>query len=139
MRPRIRRLRLMEWLCASIILALGLHLLVFPAVFERSYMAGVAAIASYQFWTALLLVVGSARIVALLVNGHWAGGTPQIRLIGNVLGTLIFGMFAGAYFEVTAGPAPSVAIPIFVLLMVADVVSAGFAAADVIHARRALT
>ena len=62
MRSRIRRLRLIEWLCASVILATGLHLLAFPATFDRPSMIGISSIASYGAWTMLLLCVGASRV-----------------------------------------------------------------------------
>jgi hypothetical protein len=127
----------MEWLCAGIILATGLHLLAFPATFYRPSMAGLSSALSYQAWTGLLIAVGVARIAALWVNGHWSAGTPQIRLVGAVMGSAIFGTFAGAFLSVSVGSAPSTAVTVYALLMLGDIVSSAFATADMIHARRA--
>ncbi len=84
------------------------------------------------------MIVGIARMAALWVNGHWPEGTPQIRLVGAVIGSAIFGTFAGAFASVAGVPAPSTAITVYGLLMAADIVSTAFAMLDIIHARRAL-
>ncbi len=142
-RVRIRRLRLMEWLCASILFAMGVHLLAFPSTFYRPTMAAISFM-SYNAWVAIFLVSGLSRMVALWINGHWPEGTPQIRLIGALFGTAIFGMLAGAFATVSAesqltiNPSPSLAVTVYLVLMVGEIVSCGFAISDFIHARRAL-
>jgi len=141
---RIRRLRLMEWLCASILFAMGVHLLAFPSTFYRPTMAALASILSYNAWVALFTLSGLARMVALWINGHWPEGTPQIRLVGAFLGTAIFGMMAGAFATVssesqtTINPSPSLAVTVYLVLMGGEIVSCGFAISDFIHARRAM-
>lgn len=134
---KVRRLRLMEWLCSAIILAIGLHLLAYPATFYRPTMIGLHDIASYNVWTSACVAVGLARMVALAVNGHWPAGTPSIRVVGALAGIGIFGLLAGAFLKATAGTAPSLAVTAYALLMVADVVSVMFATADIFHANRA--
>lgn len=141
---RIRRLRLMEWLCASILFAMGLHLLAFPSTFYRPSMTAMGSILSYNAWVMILLVSGVSRMVALWINGRWPEGTPQIRLLGAFFGTAIFGVMAGAFAsasaesQITINPSPSLAVTVYLVLMCGEIVSCGFAISDFIHARRAM-
>lgn len=139
MMSRIRRLRLSEWLCSGILLLMGIHLLVFPATFYRPATSGLGHITSYGAWTTLLIVSGAGRMIALWINGHWPQGTPQIRGIGAMIGAAVFGVMVGGFYSATVNDAaPTMAVGVFFLLMVSDIVSSGFAASDFIRARRAL-
>jgi hypothetical protein len=133
----VRRLRMMEWLCSALVLATGLHLLAFPASFYRPSMSGLASMFSYQAWTFSLISIGMARCIALLVNGRWPEGTPQIRGLGAVFGTAVFGLLAGGFAQATEGLAPSPAVTVYIVLMIADIISSAFAMSDFLYARRA--
>ena len=73
--------RAMEWFFAWGLLNLGLTMVFNQGLFESSpSWAGLGAVASQATWGNALVIVGTVRLVALLVNGmYWR--TPHARCL----------------------------------------------------------
>lgn len=71
------RERVSEWMCAYIMLWCGLIFLEPSVTFKTPTYIPLARIASEDAWGWLCLIVGSARIIVLLINGLWL---PSYRL-----------------------------------------------------------
>lgn len=82
-----------EWVASFVILAMGLISLIYPQTFLRPSLSEFYPYAIQ--WTWLCIGVGLGRITSLLINGHWNGGTPSLRLVGSVIGAAMFGALVG--------------------------------------------
>lgn len=103
-----------------------------PQTFSSS--PNLAFFKEYQdLFTYGCLVVGSLRLFGLFVNGHWAEGTPAVRLVGSLAGTAIFGAFVGSLLK-----APSITwgIVTYSGLMIAELISSYYSASDLANHTR---
>lgn len=132
----ILRLRLPEWAAALIIFGIGFMSLMFPQIFLRASLAEFRAVS--ELWTNLCLIVGTLRIAALLVNGHWPGGTPKLRFVGSVAGSIIFGCLAGNLLKTGIGDPQTIGWGIFTyfVLMTLEIFNSFFSASDVANIRK---
>jgi hypothetical protein len=97
------RERISEWMCAYIIFCSGLIFLEPSVTFHTPTYIPLARIASEDVWGWVCLIVGSARIIVLFINGLWL---PSYRLRSAlaVLSTIFWIQLAlGAVFFNTQG------------------------------------
>lgn len=81
-------------------------------------------------------VIGSARVVALVINGKWPR-SPVLRIAGAMLGGLIWGQIAWLqYLGSAASGAISTGVGIYALLAVAEIANVYRAAFDARYHRR---
>ncbi|GLS17975.1 hypothetical protein GCM10007874_09910 [Labrys miyagiensis] len=91
------RNRDIEWLLATLLLALGLTIVLLPHAFLAPFFAGYSGqgIPEDPLGTGMACV-GMLWTAGLKVNGSWPGGTPWIRLACAILGSGVWGyLFAG--------------------------------------------
>jgi hypothetical protein len=130
----IFRKRLLEWMTSFILVGIGLIMLVFPASFDRP---------NYQIfsdhsilWLIACLGVGVLRMIALVINGSWNGGTPLLRLIGSISGMGIFGAFLGNLLQVSTVYSVPFSVATYLGLMLGELLSSFYTASDMINVRK---
>lgn len=91
------RNRDVEWLLASLLLALGLTIVSLPNAFLTPFFAGYSSASMPEnLLGAAMACTGALWMAGLKVNGSWPGGTPWIRLACAILGSGVWGyLFAG--------------------------------------------
>lgn len=112
---------------------MGLVALINPNVFTSPSLHLFADNA--LLWTMLCIIAGCARVIALVVNGKWNGGTPMIRLLGSALGASMFGALAGSFisgsiFGISWG------FSTYGVLMLAEIINVFFSADDVAKVKK---
>jgi hypothetical protein len=94
--------RRLEWICAAILMCLGLRLLDPADTFAQPAFKELAATASEGTWGNILFYGGAARLAVLYYNGAWRP-SPEVRGAFAIYGGLVF--FALAYGIEVAGVA----------------------------------
>jgi hypothetical protein len=130
------RRRLPEWINSFIIMALGLLLLIFPSNFGTSTVDVFSQ--HPTFWSFGLLSVATLRIIALLINGHWNGGTPLLRFLGSLMGAAIFGAMVGSLLQIGAWYSVPVlfCIVAYTGLMIGELITSFYTASDMANVRK---
>lgn len=128
--------RMSEWVSSLVILAIGLISLIYPQTFLRPSLIEFYPIATT--WTWLCIVVGVGRILSLIVNGHWSGGTPALRIIGSVIGAGMFGALVGnlATASDIARYGLSWGVGTYSILLIAELVNAFRASTDLANVKK---
>lgn len=129
-------LRIVEWLTAFAMVLVGLYLVVWPAAFERAGLTGFAAIAPAAVWVGASLVIGAARVAALVLNGHRAEVSAPIRCAGAILGVGFFASIAAGYAMANLSGGPPMATIFAIVLASGDLFSAARSGRDTFTAAR---
>ena len=128
------RRRLLEWLTSTIIFLLGIIMLISPESFDKPTLS---MFYDYlQVWTPTLLIVGTLRIIALLINGHWHGGTPLLRLLGSLSGAAIFGAILGSLLQVSPWWTIPFGVVTYSVLTMGEMLNSFFTATDMANVRK---
>jgi hypothetical protein len=138
MRERIP-LRIAEWLGGLAMILIGLYLVIWPTAFERAGLAGFAAIAPVGVWVGASLVLGAARIGALVLNGHKPEISAPIRCFVAMMGVALFSSIAAGYGMATNQHGPPMAMIFALVLMAGDIFNTIRSAMDSTHAIRSRT
>ena len=93
------RQRILETMNATMLLALGLVTLLSPHSLDNPALHEFKDHAA--LWIPLFLIVGATRIIALIINGRWNGGTPTLRFLGALIGAGVFSAIAYGLVENT--------------------------------------
>lgn len=94
--------RASEWGFAALLIWLGSLFLHYPALFDASLSyAGLAKLADEVVWGWACIAIGSLRLVALVINGTFAG-TWYGRRSPHVRGVCAF-LSCGIWFPIFAG------------------------------------
>lgn len=129
-------LRIAEWLCGVAMVLIGLYLVIWPAAFDRAGLAGFAAIAPVGIWVGASLILGAARVGALVLNGHRPGVSAPIRCGVAVMGVGLFSSIAAGYSMATTAAGPPLAMIFALVLMAGDMFNAARAGMDSYNAIR---
>ncbi|UYN98343.1 MAG: hypothetical protein KIT02_10230 [Devosia sp.] len=129
-------LRIAEWLGGLAMVLIGLYLVIWPTAFQRAGLSGFSAIAPVGVWVGASLVLGAARIGALVLNGHQPAISAPIRCVVAVMGVGLFSSIAAGYAMATNQHGPPMAMLLALVLMAGDVFNAGRAGADTYQAIR---
>lgn len=125
--------RAVEWLISGLLLSWGISVLMQPGMFESNpafhYMT---MIGGQIHWGLCALIVGSARGVALFVNGAWRR-TPIIRIFAAFISAFIWTQILIGLLH---SPIPTTALAFFPWFIAADFYSVFRAGADVVVASR---
>lgn len=131
---RVRRnvpLRIAEWLGGIMMVLVGLYLVIWPASFQRAGLSGFAAIAPASVWVGASLVLGAARIGALVLNGHKPVVSAPIRCLVAIMGVGLFSSIAAGYSMAQLNPqGPPLAVLFALVFMVGDVFNAARSGLD---------
>ena len=109
-------------------------MLFFPQSFERPNYELFKAHA--MLWTIGCIFIGTMRIAALIINGHWNGGTPIIRMLGATFGAGVFGALVGTLLQITTLVSVPFALPAYIGLMIGEIIGSVNAASDIISLNR---
>lgn len=114
--------KILEWLCAIEMTSWGMWLLLPLNTFSTSdvYIVLSNHMSELQ-WGLLTFSLGLIRCIALYINGWWRR-TPIIRIITSVISAAIWANIAATFWVLSGGS--SVAIPVYICLMAADLIAA---------------
>jgi len=132
--------RKIEWLMSGMLTTWGFYLLLHPEVFTNPetgvLFAGMVSLSNYiapypaLVWGGLAFAAGSARAIALFINGAYTR-TPMIRVITSFISMFILTQIVIGLWK---SGVPNMGLVVYPWLVVADLLSAHRAAIDVIHA-----
>lgn len=134
MRVIPNRTKNLEWISSTILLGIGIVMLAFPQSFDLPSL--VAFKDGQNFWTLTCLLVGLARIIALVINGNWPSGTPTLRLIGSLVGAAIFGAFVGNLLETSDATHVYWETMTYSVLLLGEIISSYYSAIDVVNHKK---
>lgn len=83
------RMRALEWGLAAITFTISLALFQDYPTFEQAALADMARMAPEVFWQWALFFVGTARLIALWVNGSWRR-SPWIRAFTSLMCAVVW-------------------------------------------------
>lgn len=129
-------LRIAEWLSGIAMILIGLYLVVWPTAFARSGLSGFAAIAPVGVWVGASLILGAARVGALVLNGHRPTVSAPIRCLVAMMGVGLFSSIAAGFALATTEHGPLLGLIFAMVLMFGDMFNAARAALDTYHAIR---
>jgi hypothetical protein len=138
MRERIP-LRIAEWLGGLAMILIGLYLVIWPTAFARAGLAGFAAIAPVGIWVGASLILGAARVGALVLNGHKPEISAPIRCFVAMMGVALFSSIAAGYAMASNAHGPPMAMIFALVLMAGDIFNTIRSAMDSTHAIRSRT
>lgn len=128
--------RFAEWMNAAIVGGFGIYLILHPGMFDDPRVAalwrGVKATGSQESWGLVCLLVGTARVAALWINGCHTR-TPMVRLIASFFSALILTQICLGMLN--AG-VPNTGLVVYPILVLADLYSAFRASADMTFVAR---
>jgi hypothetical protein len=96
--------RLHEWIFAAMLIGMGLQLLREEVTFNLPIYKVMAQIADEDIWGKALIIVGSARFVALIVNGtfpQFHTVTPLFRSGFAFLSAFVWFALAWGFYKVS--------------------------------------
>ncbi len=129
-------LRITEWLCGITMIMIGLYLVVWPTAFERAGLSGFASIAPLGTWVGASLILGAARVGALVLNGHRPTVSAPIRCAVAVAGVGLFSSIAAGFAMATNEHGPPLGIILALALMIGDLFNSARAGVDTYNAVR---
>lgn len=126
--------RLFEWVTTSMMLGSGVVMVLSPTTIESGAFSPLLASGISQAWIATVcLLFGVVRISALVANGIWQPWGPRARAVCAVVAAFLWFQLAAALLVgsglATGTVSPSV--PVYVSLMVGEIISAFRASRDV--------
>lgn len=132
--------RLPEWFMSGMLFMWGGYLVFHPEVFTQpataQVMSGLAAMAGLlppaAMWGLTAVVVGMIRGSALFINGAYTR-TPLIRLITSFASAFVF---TQVVIGLVKSGVANTGLPVYVGLVVLDIVSAYRAATDAVYAEK---
>ena len=129
-------LRIAEWLGGIAMILIGLYLVIWPTAFARAGLSGFAAIAPVGIWVGASLILGAARVGALVLNGHKPEVSAPIRCFVAMMGVGLFSSIAAGYALATTENGPPMAMVFALVLMMGDLFNTIRSAMDSTHAIR---
>lgn len=96
--------RLFEWIMSISMVLLAFEIYLYPRTIEFSAFSELSQVMSYQFVGLFLGVVGSIRVMSLLLNGHQIRGFhigPFLRSLMAVFCALMWTQFALALLQLS--------------------------------------
>lgn len=132
-------LRIAEWLGGLAMVGIGLYLVIWPTAFDRAGLSGFKAIAPVGVWVGASLILGAARVGALVLNGHRPSISAPIRCFVAMMGVALFSSIAAGYAMATTLHGPPLAMIFALVLMAGDIFNTIRSAMDSTHAIRSRT
>ena len=129
-------LRIAEWLGGLAMILIGLYLVIWPTAFDRAGLSGFAAIAPLGVWVGASLILGAARVGALVLNGHKPEVSAPIRCFVAGMGVGLFSSIAAGYAMATNEHGPPMAMIFAIVLMAGDLFNTIRSAMDSTNAIR---
>lgn len=117
--------RLFEVAMSAAMLALGIHLLIWPTALSASAFRFMTETVSGGLVAAVFLVFGCLRIGALWANGKWPVWGPWLRAGGCAAGALMWAQMDLALLALIpkVGTPPSPGIPVYFVLTIFELIS----------------
>ena len=109
--------RLFELAMATIFLVQSVFLLLSPGSMEAGGMRYLTQLLSLPTAILMFFIIGSGRIIALALNGHWQPYGAYVRAGGAALGVVMwFQVSAALFVYATAGNAIPFSAPVYGVL-----------------------
>ena len=120
------RLRVAEWITSLMLISWGAQLAAAPTMFQNPFFGGFLRLAPQPTWSAAVMMLGFARLSALIVNGAWRYSS-HVRA-----GLLVLSVFIwfGIVFGVWDTHRPTLGVTIYPWLAAADAYAAYRAGLD---------
>lgn len=118
--------RLFEWVASIALVTLGLLCAAWSDVIGSSNWRYILLVIGPANLALFLFSVGILRLAALTANGrYWPKWSPRFRAFGALCGALLWFQFAAALLIFTSevGRAPSPGIPVYLSLMLGELIS----------------
>lgn len=117
--------RLFELAMAVAMIALGLHLLIWPAALGASAFRFMVETLPPQFVSSVFFAFGMLRIAALIANGRWPVHGPKLRALGCLAGGCMWAQMDIALIALIpkVGSPPSPGIPVYAVLTIFELIS----------------
>lgn len=121
--------RLFELAMTVAMMGEGLLLLMSPRSVESSAFRFIINVMPMWLCIVIFIGLGGARVVALILNGHWMPSGAYVRAIGAVAGAVMWGQMCASLwtFNMVADTPVSPGIPIYATLTLFEIVSMYFA------------
>lgn len=91
--------RLLETAMAVSMIGVGATFHFSPDSLSTSSMHYLLAVMPSGWWAAVAIIAGVARIVALMLNGHWMPQGAYTRAIGAAVGSIFWAQWAGSLLQ----------------------------------------
>lgn len=126
---KINHTRAVEWVAAAAMIGLGLYFMLYPGAFYRIGMVGFADITHslnlpVETWMWASILLGMVRIGALILNGRKSEVSAPLRFTGAALGAALFAGVSTALIISMSENGAAVAIPLTIVLSIAEIYSA---------------
>lgn len=117
--------RLFELATTLMMLGIGVFVLMWPRSIEAGSFRYLLTVISAQAIVGIYVVIGIARIAALIANGHWQFYGPIIRAGGALVGAVVWAQMAAALVMLLqfSGSPPSIGIPVYSTLAFFELIS----------------
>lgn len=128
-RSRARRCRIdpFEWFSASVMTAIGAHLLVWPDAIHTSRLAAASWMMTGRALTVACLVVGAVRLYANATADRWMPWCAHTRAICGGVAAFVWAQLAYALY-VSWSAAPSITMWVYAGMAATEVVMLVWAA-----------
>lgn len=107
----------MEWIFASVMTMMGVHLLLWPHSLSLSRFSAVTLFLSLPSLTVVCLLVGMARLFALYTAGQWLPWCARVRSIGGGIAGIVWLQLA---YALALNPTPSLGVYMYLGAAVAE-------------------
>jgi hypothetical protein len=125
--------RLFEWVSSFMMLGIGVHLMLWPNAVRGNAFAFLLHYIPAEAMSLFFWLLAISRISALIINGHAPRLGPIVRGCASGMASIIWGQMAVTLYVLNAAGdgAPSSGIPIYSVLMLAELFSVYRASSDV--------
>lgn len=93
--------RLFEWVMAISMIGLAIEVFIWPQTLEESAFQWMVVVVNPKFIGAILLIGGSVRIVALILNGVSLSLGPRLRSVCAIVGAMLWIQFGTALVKLS--------------------------------------
>jgi hypothetical protein len=117
--------RLFELATTFMMLGLALHIALWPEAIGASAFRHILRVLDEAWLGWGFAIAGTARLSALVANGHWRLYGPLLRAGGALSGALIWLQMSIALYQLgpSLGHPPSPGIPVYFVLSVVELIS----------------
>lgn len=89
--------RSLEWFLGTVLAAMGATLLWHGDTFALAPYVFIREIAAEETWGTIFIIIGLARLAALIINGLIKHGMPHIRILLSLLSLMVWVELAVGY------------------------------------------
>ena len=116
-----------EWFFSLAFLVWGATMVAWPHMFDRPFYESFKRFGPQSLWTTVILLIGTVRMAALIVNGAWRS-TPLIRMVMAMLSCMVWLELTLGIFYVGYG---TISISLYPIILIADLYNVYKAGGDI--------